>query len=65
MLREGGTGLEIKCSTLFWLELTTGRGKQADPGNTANQQDAKRKLEFEALSAHPLVRCLLPMTSAR
>lgn len=40
-------------------------GKQADPGNTKNQRGAKRRLEIEALSAHPLVRCLLPVTSAR
>lgn len=63
--------MEIKRSTRSSGEkLTTGRqrgegGERADPGNTANQQGAERKLEFEALSAHPLVRCLLPITSAR
>lgn len=57
--------MEIKRSALFRRRLTTGRGKRADPANTANQQGAGRRLEFEAPSAHPLVRCLLPVTFAR
>ncbi len=47
------------------LALTDHWEGEADPGNTMNQQGAKKRLEFKAMSAHPLVRCLLPTTSAR
>ena len=70
MFREGEDvgeedSLVLPSSTaLSSLCLTTATGR-VDPATTTHQEDSGRRLEFQALAVHLLVRCLLPVTPAR